>query len=340
MIEPPPPAPQPDRAAADDVLSAVLGAIRLSGSVQFCFMPSGAWRTDAAPSLAALGGGPGGAMPFHIVAQGACWLKIAGRTVELVAGDMVAFPFATGHQLGAGRDGRLVTPVKDLPPRPWRTIPVMRYGAGEAAEGGDVRLLCGYLEFAAAGFRPLRDALPDMLHMRTSDDDLAWLRTIVAQIVSEVDRPHAGGVSMLERLTEIAFIELLRRHVRATPKGATGWLAAMTDPVLGRSLAVIHADPRRDWTGPALAAACGLSRSALAERFETVLATSPMRYLREWRLCLASVALATTRQPIAEVAHEAGYGTEAAFSRAFSRAYDLPPAAWRARAIPGPPRPA
>jgi AraC-like DNA-binding protein len=80
-----------------------------------------------------------------------------------------------------------------------------------------------------------------------------------------------------------------------------------------------------------LSAVAGLSRSALAERFETMLNTSPMRYLREWRLCQASVALATSNKAIASIADEAGYGTEAAFNRAFSRLYGTPPAAWRQR---------
>ena len=322
---------QPVRAAADDVLSAVLRAIRLTGSLQFCFMPTGVWQTDATPSLANLGPRRGVAMPFHIVVEGACWLKIEGQTLALAAGDIVAFPFGTGHQLGVGEDGRLVSPVKDLPPKPWREVPVLRYGSGDGRDRAGVRLLCGYLELAAAGFRPLQDALPLLLHIRTAGvEDLAWLSTIIAQIASEVDRPHAGGVSMLERLTEITFIELLRRHVAAAPPGSVGWLAAMTDPLLAHCLAAIHHEPTRVWSATALAAACGLSRSTMAERFETVLGTSPMRYLREWRLCLASVALGATTQPIAEVAFEAGYGTEAAFSRAFSRAYGLPPAAWRA----------
>ena len=75
--------------------------------------------------------------------------------------------------------------------------------------------------------------------------------------------------------------------------------------------------------------AAGLSRSTLAERFETMLGTSPMRYVRDWRLCLASVALEHHHEGIAAIAHEAGYGTEAAFNRAFSRAYGAPPATWR-----------
>lgn len=314
-------------AQAADVLSAILRAVRLSGSVQFCFMPTGDWQTDAAPSLASLAR-PGGATPFHIVVQGACWLKIEGRTVALDEGDVVVFPFGAGHQLGVGRDGALVTPIKDLPPRPWRQIPVLRYGEG----GAPVRLLCGYLEFAAASFQPLREALPSLLHVRTRADGLGWLAATVDQIVAEVDNPRAGGVSVLERLTEITFIEVLRQHVAKTPPAQRGWLAAMTDPALARCLALIHAHPERDWSLGALATAVGLSRSALTERFEVVLATSPMRYVRDWRLCLAGVALSTTGRPIAAIAEEAGYGSEAAFNRAFARAQGAPPAAWRKQA--------
>jgi AraC-like DNA-binding protein len=205
---------------------------------------------------------------------------------------------------------------------------VLRYGDGDAP----VRLLCGYLEFAAASFQPLREALPTLLHVRTKTDDLAWLGATIAQIVAEVDRPRAGGLSVLERLTELTFIEVLREHVSSTPAGGRGWLAAMTDPALARCLALIHADPARDWSLDALATAGALSRSALTERFESVLATSPMRYVRDWRLCLAGVALSTTGRAIAAIADEAGYGSEAAFNRAFTRAQGMPPAAWRKQA--------
>jgi AraC-like DNA-binding protein len=318
--------PHAGRRADDDVLSDVLHTVRLSGSLQFCFMPTGAWQTDATPSLAKLADSPSRTMPFHIMVEGTCWLKMDGREWVLAAGDIVAFPFGTGHQLGAGSGGRLVTPVQDLPPKPWREIPVLRYGDGPQR----VRLLCGYLLCDAMSFRPLRNALPPLIHVRTASiGDAGWLRATIGQIVAEVDSPRTGGVSMLERLTEITFIELLRHEIIAARPGAVGWLAALADPALGRCLALIHDDPRRDWSILDLAAASGLSRSTLTERFETVLDTSPMRYVRDWRLYLASVALSTTGKGIAAVAHDAGYGTEAAFNRAFSRAYGVPPAAWR-----------
>ncbi|WP_037078575.1 AraC family transcriptional regulator [Rhizobium sp. CCGE 510] len=315
--------------ARDDVLSALLSTIRLSGSLQFCFMPTGDWQTDAAPSLANLSARSAGAMPFHIIVAGNCWLKTEGEETDLESGDVLVFPFGTGHQLGAGRDGMQVLPTHDLPPKPWREIPVLRYG--EATQ--EVRLLCGYLQWDGLNFAPLRQALPKLIHLRTrAANDGDWLRATIRQMVDEVDRPRAGGVSMLPRLTEIIFIEILRHQIMMAEPRSVGWLAALADPALSRCLSLIHYNPGRNWSLEDLAAASRLSRSALAERFQSVLSTSPIRYIRDWRLYLASVALATSGQPIAAIADDAGYATEAAFNRAFSRAFATPPAAWRAMA--------
>ena len=320
LIENPP-------ADAEDVLSNVLRTVRLAGSLQFCFAPSGDWETDGKPRLAAMAKGSS-TVPFHIVVEGSCWLKMGAIETELSAGDVVAFPFGTGHQLGAGGNGILVAPVADLPPKPWRELPVMRYGDGSR----QVRLLCGYLQCDALNFGPLQQAMPELLHARTAKAGGSdWLRATIAQIVAEADRPRSGGMSMLERLTEIIFIELLRHHMNDIGDGR-GWLAALADPALARCLAVIHADPSRDWSIADLSAASGLSRTALTDRFEAVLGTSPMRYVRDWRLYLASAELGTTTKPISAIAFDAGYSTEAAFNRAFSRAYGAPPAAWRQNA--------
>jgi AraC-like DNA-binding protein len=290
-------------------------------------MPTGTWQTEGKGALSSLADDPSIAIPFHIVVAGSCWLKIDGRQTPLEAGDVLAFPFGTPHQLGAGAGGRLIAPVGDLPPKPWREVPVLRYG--DNGQGG-VRVLCGYLQCDAMRFRPLRGTLPKLMHVRTAGgNDTDWLRATIGQMVREVDRPQAGALSMLERLTEIIFIELLRHQVIAMPAHSVGWLAALADPVLARCLSVIHDDPRRDWSVPDLAAASGLSRSTLTERFEAVLGTSPMRYLREWRLSLASMALTSGGRAIAAIAHDAGYGTEAAFNRAFSRTFGVPPATWR-----------
>ncbi|WP_279513061.1 AraC family transcriptional regulator [Dongia mobilis] len=311
------------------MLSDVLRTIRLNSAVQFCFMPQGDWETDRAPRLGASGADSNAAIPFHIVVRGKCWVRIGAETTHLEEGDIVAFPFCTGHQLGAGQGGQLIVPTRDLPPLPWRDLPVLRYGDGEP----DLRLLCGYLECSVINFQPLRAALPVMLHVKTRGQTVTgWLGAVIGQITAEVDRPRTGGQSMLERLTEIAFIEILRHYIISARLGPVGWLAALADPQLARCLALIHTEPQRDWSIQDLAAAAGMSRSSLAGKFDSVLQTSPIRYLRDWRLFLASVALANGGQPIIAIAEEAGYGTEAAFNRAFSRAFGLPPAAWRQRA--------
>jgi len=324
--------PLPASVAGADVLSDVLRHIRLTGSLQFCLMANGVWKTDDKPTLRNLDQATKsvvavtGTIPFHIVVEGSCWMKMEGVETELRAGDVVAFPFGTGHQLGAGHDGVMVTPVADLPPKPWRDIPTLNYGS----KGAHVRILCGYLQCDAMSFDPLRQALPTLLHVRTREDaDAAWLKAAITQIVSEFDRPRSGGAAILERLTEVTFIELLRHQMHAAAAAEAGWLAALSDPALGRCLALVHDDPMHDWSVEKLAAKSGLSRSALAEKFDAVLGIAPMRYVRAWRLSLARSALRSGNKGVSTIAFEAGYGTEAAFNRAFARAYGVPPAAWR-----------
>lgn len=327
MIENPKGGPL-DRLPGDDVLSDVLKKVRLSGSLQFVLVANGDWQTEGRAGMASLARGAAAVIPFHILVEGDCWLRMDGQQWPLATGDVVAFPFASEHQLGVGTNGMPVSPIDDLPAKPWREIPVLEYGEGSTR----MRLLCGYLQCDTAGLRSLRTAMPRLIYVSTAEGDgAAWLRATIAQIVAEVDRPRSGGLSLLERLTEIMLIELLRLQIATAAPGATGWLAALADPGLSRCLSRIHDDPAREWTVGELATAAGLSRSTLNDRFEAVLGTSPMRYVRDWRLHLAGVALATTDRTIATIADESGYGTEAAFSRAFSRAYGVPPATWRHR---------
>src|SRR5687767_2599657 len=111
-----------------DVLSTLLKSVRISGSLQFCVQAAGTWRTDGAPRLGRMARGAVPAIPFHVVASGRCWLRIEDRRLDLDEGDVVAFPFATGHALGVGDGGPLIDPVGDLPPRPWGDVPTLRYG--------------------------------------------------------------------------------------------------------------------------------------------------------------------------------------------------------------------
>ena len=327
----------PSRTAAteniQDVLASILSAIRVTGSLQFSFMAAGPWQADAGPFVKGLVSSPGTTMPFHIIVEGRCWLKVDCEEVVVEAGDIVAFPFCTSHLIGVGDGGETLDPAFDLPERPWQQIPVLRYGD----ERPETRILCGFLQCDVLDFEPLRKSLPKLIHIGTrTADDAPWLKATIHQMVAEVDSPRLGGVSMVPRLTEIMFVEILRNQIAQCEPQTTGWLAALADARISRCLSLIHADSRRDWSLEELALAAQTSRTALSERFQTLLDTSPMKYLRNWRLHLAGVALATTQQPIAAIAFESGYGTEAAFTRAFKRSFGHPPAAWRQMQTKGP----
>jgi AraC-like DNA-binding protein len=312
-----------------DVLSTLLKSVRVAGSLQFCMHAAGHWQTDGAPRLKELARAAIPAIPFHIVATGKCWLRVDGHEVCLEEGDVVAFPFATGHALGVGEAGSLIRPVDDLPPRPWTEVPLLRYGTGPLS----TRLLCGYVSLEAMNFRPLREALPVLMRIESRASNASTLaRSAVQALIAEVDARSPGGASVVERLTEIILIELLRSEIVSKHGSARGLLAAMTDPIVARALSAIHAMPMENWTLASLARASATSRSVLSDRFDSIIGKSPMRYLREWRLLLASNALANTAKPIRQIAEDAGYDTVAAFSRAFSRLHGVPPARWRVHA--------
>src|SRR6185436_9539071 len=179
---------------------------------------------------------------------------------------------------------------------------------------------------------PLVDALPDVVKADLRGSLAAKLmEESLGLSLSGSEAPRAGGVAGLARVAELVFIEILRRHVEATPPGATGWIAGLDDRYVGRALALMHGKPGENWTVEKLARQVGLSRSALAERFAQVLGEPPIAYLSDWRLRLAARTLAETRRTIESIASDAGYESSGAFSYAFKRVFGKPPSIWRKR---------
>jgi AraC-like DNA-binding protein len=110
---------------------------------------------------------------------------------------------------------------------------------------------------------------------------------------------------------------------------------AAADPAVAHVLAELAARPDEPWTPDEMAGLVHLSRSALTERFRRATGHSPMRMLREVRMQRARTLLAVERLPVTRVAFQVGYGSVAAFSRAFAADHGVSPLAWRA----GPPTP-
>jgi AraC-like DNA-binding protein len=203
----------------------------------------------------------------------------------------------------------------------------LRGSARQVAE-----VVCGFLGCDARPFNPLIANLPRVLHVRAdSDPQSAHLSSLIALTLAEASEKRAGGESVLARLSELMFIEVVRRHLRKLPPEQEGWLAGLRDPVVGRALSLLHARPSFGWTLEKLARAASLSRSALADRFKQFVGQPPMQYLANWRMQIAAGRLAEGNANVAAVAYEVGYGSEAAFSRAFKKLVGVPPAAWRER---------
>ena len=195
-------------------------------------------------------------------------------------------------------------------------------------EDADAVLVCGFLGCDLKPFNPLIAALPRILHLPVSRAG-GWVARVIDQAVVESNERRPGGDAVLERLSEMMFIDVARRYLDSLPEGATGWLAGLRDRFVGKALALLHERPDRAWTVDDLGHEVGLSRSALHERFVNFLGFPPMQYLASWRIQLSARLLRESNRTVATIALDVGYDSEAAFSRAFKRMVGMPPAAWR-----------
>jgi AraC-like DNA-binding protein len=205
---------------------------------------------------------------------------------------------------------------------------MVSYGDGAVS----ARLVCGFLACSAQSFNPLLENLPPTIKAGGKSGAAGPLDALIRAAVAETEGKRAGGESVLAKLSELMFIEVVRRHLADLPDEQAGWLAGLRDPFVGKALALLHAAPARDWTIEDLARAIGQSRSVLAERFSALVGTPPLQYLSRWRMQLATDALARGDSTMAGIAAEIGYESEAAFSRAFKKIIGVPPSVWRRKA--------
>ncbi|HKY32418.1 MAG TPA: AraC family transcriptional regulator [Candidatus Polarisedimenticolia bacterium] len=273
---------------------------------------------------------------YHLVTEGRCQVSVAGQApVSAGTGDLVVIPGGEAHALGSDLS-RLPVPGEPFVVRRGPDdVPRVRHGGGGAA----TRMVCGYLACHSSLFETVLAALPRVMIVSMRDGPAAqWLTSSIRFSVAESAAQRTGAGAMLAKISELMFLEAIRRHIETMPADQTGWLAGLRDPSVGRALALIHSKPAGGWTVEELARAVGVSRSVLAERFTSLVGQPPMQYLARWRLRLAGDLLRSSRQTVAGVAGEVGYESEAAFSRAFKREMGLAPAAWR-RSSEAPVRP-
>jgi pimeloyl-ACP methyl ester carboxylesterase/AraC-like DNA-binding protein len=308
-----------------DVLDEILSSLRLNGGVVIDAEFTGEYcvRAQFTPDhCAPWFPTPKTMISYHYVRSGRTVAQVEGLPpIELEPGDIVILPRNEPHLLSS-RAGLEPADVSEIG---WITADgVHRVSSG--GPGDKTEVWCGFLGTADTGEHPLIDALPPLLTLHADDAQAEWLESSLRFLSESKPSPE-----IVARLAELFLSQAIREYVGQLPATSKGWLRGLTDPAVSRALSIVHNRYAEDFDVETLAREAGVSRSVLGERFGELLGESPMRYCARWRMRMACNMLREGKQNTANVAHAVGFGSEAAFNRAFKREYGIPPAAWRKR---------
>jgi AraC family transcriptional regulator, alkane utilization regulator len=264
---------------------------------------------------------------FHVVLSGECWLEVDGQEpVHLHGGDLVALPHGHAHSL---RD------VQSSPIRPLSELITVSGGKCQPSivtggQGAAATLVTGSFHFEDRRNNPLLSVLPPVIVLPGEmSRSVHWLEPTLKFIACEAQSGRPGAQTVVSRLADVLFIQIVRGYLSTLPPGASGWLGALGDSQIGSALGFIHQSPEQGWTVQSLAAKVAMSRSAFASRFARLVGEPPLAYVTRWRMQKAAGLLRQSSATLADIAERVGYDSEAAFSKAFKRAVGTAPGAYR-----------
>ncbi len=313
-----------------DALSDVLRVIRLTGGVFLHAEFTAPWcitsRIDKLARRLLLENSEQ-IILYHYVREGSLRVKLTGGApIELTAGHAVLFPDNDVHVMGSALELAPVTASNLLMQSPKGGLARVSHGGG----GATTRIVCGFLGCESKIANPLAATLPKLLTLDLREGPAGqWMRNTLEFAADQEAIAQPGADGVMAKVSEVLFLEAVRRYIETLPDEQTGWLAGLRDPIIGRALGLLHGDVARAWTVEELGREVGASRSTIAERFTALVGESPMQYLTGWRMRLAAEQLRATGAPLARIAGQVGYESEAAFIRAFRRQFGVPPGSWR-----------
>ncbi len=290
-------------------LSDLLGGLELCGH-SWCYSDIAVRAGFSVP--------PGDAVLFHAVLHGTMRLTSASSgTITLAAGDAIMMLSGEAHALRSATDCSVSSHdflrherEVDVPP----SIAIGSDGPTMA------RVLSGRM-------RPIwpgeinRSALPTRLHVAGEASSASPLLRPEALALAGIG---AGSAALLTRLASLMLIAGLR----ADPHCRQMFSPAIHDPIT-QAMSLIAANPAANWSVERLARSVGMGRSNFAAHFTAKLARAPMDVVAQARMELAAKLLTQGRLKIAEISEMAGYCSEAAFSRRFTRHFGVSPSQMR-----------
>jgi AraC-like DNA-binding protein len=301
-----------------DVLGDVLEALRFRGTIFLRSKLAAPWgmSVDAAEFPR-----------FHIALSGGFYVgaETIGMPIEVREMDIVMLPGGESHW------------VAD---RPGRTL-VASTQASEACELGTPlfqkgeitnNLMCGLVRFDRQMTHALLNALPNIIHIQDTEHGSPIWR-LVELIDSELFRSGKLGGPVVDRLSEVLFMQLLQEFIDRTEM-ATGFIAALRDRRLSRALGLIHQRPDQDWTIGTLAEQVGMSRSTLVRHFSEVIGVPPIEYLIQWRLLKAHTLVKHSTESLERIAERVGFASAQTLTKAFKRQFGYSPASLRKKKVP------
>ncbi|CAM8673813.1 cupin domain-containing protein [Kluyvera sp. M-M157-B] len=303
-----------------DMISELLRGMRLSG-VNYR-------RFEASAPFGVSFGDVAGKAQFHFVSRGPAILQMqSGSRFTLNSGDAVFIPNGEGHAL-LSDDAATVTPITDYPSEPICSQ-VHDVHCPHCPEGENVVIFTGCMNFELGGMQPLVKAMPEVMMVSSLMSSRPEIQALLSAMERESLSRQVGFAGILARLADVVAALIVRGWVEAGCGKASGWVQVLRDPRLSRAIYAMHQRPGLNWSVADLAKEAGTSRSVFAERFLSATGTTPAKYLGELRMRLAVQYIGQEQQAIETVALKLGYGSVAAFSRAFKRVVGHSPGALR-----------
>ncbi len=297
-----------------NVLSDVLDTLRFRGSIFFRSKLASPWGMSLQETKYPR---------FHIALSGSCFIGIDEANVEAInlrEMDIVMLPHGEMHWI-ADKPGRKLTPSSQ---------------AGEACElgvplfqDGEItnKIICGLIDYDKEILHPILDSLPSSLHFSgIQHNDPIWMTVLL--INSQMERTQINNASIIDRLTEVLFLQLLERQV-IEEKELTGFFAALRNPRVHRALELIHANPQHPWSLDSLAERVNMSRATLNRQFKKTVGVPPMAYILNWRIIKAKHFLEHSSKSIDQISELVGFSTARTLTKSFLRHYGLTPSQLR-----------